>query len=157
MKIFIPNIDRITADTQSGEIDIEEVGLDVVAPLHQYGEGANKLFRILVQITLQKGKKLLIDEIDAGIHYSHFLEFWKIILKVAKENDVQIFATTHNLECLQYFKEALELEEMQEYQELSRTMTLRKLPNKTIKAYARRYNEFEHSINNEFEIRGGEL
>jgi AAA15 family ATPase/GTPase len=157
MKLFIPNIDRITVDTQSGEIDIEEVGLDVVAPLHQYGEGANKLFRILVQVTLQKGKKLLIDEIDAGIHYSHFLEFWKIILKVAKENDVQIFATTHNLECLQYFKEVLELEEMQDYQELSRTITLRKLPNTHIKAYTRFFKEFEYEIDNELEIRGGKL
>jgi len=157
MKLFIPYIDRITADTQSGEIDIEEVGLDVVAPLHQYGEGANKLFRILVQITLQKGKKLLIDEIDAGIHYSHFLEFWKIILKVAKENEVQIFATTHNLECLQYFKEALELEEMQEYQGLSKTITLRKLPDNSIKAYTRTFEEFEYELNQEFEIRGGVL
>jgi len=157
MKIFIPNIDRITPDTESGEIDIEEVGLDVVAPLHQYGEGANKLFRILVQITLQKGKKLLIDEIDAGIHYSHFLEFWKIILKVAKENEVQIFATTHNLECLQYFKEVLELEEMQDYQELSRTITLRKLPDNSIKAYTRKFEEFEYELNQEFEIRGGVL
>ncbi|MBE0497179.1 MAG: AAA family ATPase [Campylobacterales bacterium] len=157
MKIFIPSIDRITADTESGEIDIEETGLDVSAPLHQYGEGANKLFRILVQITLQKEKKLLIDEIDAGIHYSHFLEFWKIILKAAKENDVQIFATTHNLECLQYFKEVLELEDMQELQELSRTITLRKLPNMHIKAYTRLFKEFEYEIDNELEIRGGKL
>jgi ABC-type cobalamin/Fe3+-siderophores transport system ATPase subunit len=157
MKIFIPSIDRITADTESGEIDIEETVSDVSAPLHQYGEGANKLFRILVQITLQKGKKLLIDEIDAGIHYSHFLEFWKIILKVAKENDVQIFATTHNLECLQYFKEVLELEEMQELQELSRTITLRRLPNSHLKAYTRLFKEFEYEIDNELEIRGGKL
>lgn len=157
MKIFIPNIERISVDTKSGKIDIEENDLDIVAPLHQYGEGANKLFRILVQITLQKGKKLLIDEIDAGIHYSHFLEFWKIILKVAQENDVQIFATTHNLECLHYFKEVLELEEVQNYQELSRTITLRKLPDNRIKAYTRVFEEFEYEIDNELEIRGGKL
>lgn len=157
MKIFIPNIDRVTADTESGEIDIEEVGLDISAPLHQYGEGANKLFRILVQITLQNGKKVLIDEIDAGIHYSHFLEFWKIILKVAKENNVQIFATTHNIECIKYFKEVLEKEDMQDCQKLSKIITLRKLPNKSIKAYTRTFEEFEYELNQEFEIRGGVL
>jgi len=65
MKIFIPNIDRITTDTDEGKIYIEEIDSHSDAPLHQYGEGAKKLFRILVQITLQKGNKLLIDEIDA--------------------------------------------------------------------------------------------
>ncbi|HHB95093.1 MAG TPA: hypothetical protein ENK88_08110, partial [Campylobacterales bacterium] len=112
MKIFIPNIDRITPETEEGQIYIEEQNSQGDSPLSHYGEGAKKLFRILTQITLQRDRKLLIDEIDAGIHYSHFLEFWKVILKVAKENNVQIFATTHNIECIEYFKKVLEEEEM---------------------------------------------
>jgi hypothetical protein len=157
MKIFIPNIDRIIADTESGEIDIEETTHDDTFPLHQYGDGAKKLFRILVQITLQKDGKLLIDEIDAGIHYSHFYEFWKVILKVAKENNVQIFATTHNIECIEYFKDILEDEDMREYQSLSRIITLRELPNSDIKAYTRTFKEFKYEIDNELEVRGGDL
>lgn len=155
MKIFIPKIERITADTSSGKINVEESNHDETFPLHQYGEGANKLFRILVQITLQKDKKLLIDEIDAGIHYSHFGEFWRIILEVAKDNNVQIFATTHNIECVEYFKNILE--EMTEYQKLSKIITLRRIPNNQIKAYTYKFEEFEYELNNEFEIRGGAL
>lgn len=158
MKIFIPNIERITADTESGEIDIEEDGVDDAVLLHQYGEGANKLFRILVQILLQKDKKLLIDEIDAGVHYSHFKEFWKIILKSAKENGVQIFATTHNIECIRYFKEALEeIEDNKEYQALSRTITLEKLIDSSKKTYTRTFEEFEYELDGKLEIRGGNL
>jgi len=157
MKIFIPNIERITTDTDEGKIYIEEINSNSDTLLHQYGEGAKKLFRILVQIVLQKGKKLLIDEIDAGIHYSHFSEFWKVILQVAKKNSVQIFATTHNLECIEYFKDVLEEDEMESYQELSRTITLRELPNKSIKAYTRVFNEFGYELDNELEIRGGKL
>ncbi|MBN2823958.1 MAG: AAA family ATPase [Campylobacterales bacterium] len=155
MKVFIPKIERITADTESGDIDIEELDRDESILLHQYGEGANKLFRILIQITLQRGKKLLIDEIDAGIHYSHFKEFWRIILQVAKDNDVQIFATTHNLECIEYFKEILEEED--EYQPISRVITLRRFSNNIVEASTRKFEEFEYELNNEFEIRGGDL
>lgn len=157
MEIFIPNITRINVNTEKGEIDIEEDGFDVSAPLHQYGEGANKLFRILVQITLQKEKRLLIDEIDAGIHYSHFPTFWKTILSVADRNNVQIFASTHNIECVNYFSEILQEDKYNVFQKKSRIITLEKLPDKNIIAYTRIFNEFEYELSNEFEIRGGEL
>jgi len=157
MKVFIPNIERINVNTEKGEIDIEEKDFDVSAPLHQYGEGANKLFRILVQITLQKGKRLLIDEIDAGIHYSHFPVFWKTIINVADKNEVQIFATTHNIECVKHFTNILKEENYIQYQNLSRIITLRELPDKNIKAYTRTFEEFEYELDNEFELRGGDL
>lgn len=157
MEVFIPKIVKINANTKTGEIDIEEDGFDVAAPLHQYGEGANKLFRILVQLTLQKGKNLLIDEIDAGIHYSHFPEFWKTIITVANKNNVRIFATTHNIECVKYFSEILKEDNFSQFQQNSRIITLRELPEKKIKAYTRSFNEFEYELNNEFEIRGGDL
>ncbi len=157
MKVFIPNIERISIDTDSSKIFIEESTFSNDKPLHHYGEGSKKLFRILVQIILQKNKKLLLDEIDAGIHYSHFGEFWKIILKVSKEHNVQIFATTHNIECIKYFKDILDTEEFKEYQKYSRTITLKNLPNNIVKAYTREYNEFEYELDQELEIRGGKL
>ncbi len=157
MKTFIPNIERISPDTETGEIGIEENGFEEEAPLHQYGEGANKLFRILVQMTLQKGKRLLIDEIDSGIHYSHFINYWKVILKLAKEYDVQIFATTHNSECIKYFKDILIEEDYTTFQDDSRIITLRQLPDKNVKAYTRIFNEFQYEIDNDLDLRGGKL
>ena len=155
MKTFIPRIEEIQADTESGEIDIYEKESDQSSALHQYGEGANKLFRILVQLILQKDNKILIDEIDAGIHYSHFPNFWKVILKVAFEYNVQLFATTHNLECIGYFKDILEDKDFKEYQALSRTITLRNLSNGKKKAYIRKFEEFEYELDSDLEIRGG--
>lgn len=157
MEIFIPNIDRISPDTVTGEIVIEEKGTEESASLHQYGEGANKLFRIIIQIMLQKDKRILIDEIDSGIHYSRFAEFWKIILKVAKENNVQIFATTHNFECIKHFKEIVTEKDFVSFQSDSRIITLLQLPNKNIKTYTRVFNEFQYEIDNNFELRGGDL
>jgi len=157
MKIFIPEIERIIIDTDRGEIEIEETGFEKTAPLHQYGEGANKLFRILVQLTLQKDNRLMIDEIDAGIHHSRFKQFWKIILRFAYHNNTQIFATTHNIECVRFFKEIVEESEFASYKEDSRVITLRELPDRKIKAYTRTFDEFKYELDNEFEIRGGIL
>ena len=157
IKNFVPNIERILVNTEDGEIHIEEEGFDEAASLHQFGEGANKLFRILTQITLQKGKRLLIDEIDAGIHYSHFSDFWKTILSSAKDNNVQIFATTHNIECVKYFKDILVEESYKDLQDDSRIITLRELPDRNIKAYTRVFDEFQYELDNDLELRGGEL
>lgn len=156
MRVFIPRIDRISADTETGEISIEEDRFDEAAPLHQYGEGANKLFRILVQLTLQSGKRLLVDEIDAGIHYSRFKQFWKVILKVAKKEDIQLFVTTHNIECIKYFDEILNEDDFKDYQNNARVITMEDIGNTTIEAFTRTFEEFDYEIKNELEIRGGD-
>ncbi len=157
MKTFIPNIERISVDTEAREIRIEEKGFDEDAPLHQYGEGANKLFRILVQLSLQKDKRLLIDEIDSGIHFSRFGKFWKTILEVANKYNTQIFATTHNIECINYFKDILLEDDFEPYQSKSRIITLREFPNKQIKAYSRTFEEFEYALDFNMDIRGGNV
>ncbi len=40
-----------------------------------------------------------MDEIENGMHYSVLKEVWKTIATAAREADVQVFATTHSLEC----------------------------------------------------------
>jgi len=42
----------------------------------------------------------LIDEIDAGLHFSVLPEVWRIIVAASVEYSVQIFATTHSYECI---------------------------------------------------------
>lgn len=159
MKVFIPDIDRISANPETGEINIEEDNPEQIeaAPLHQYGEGANKLFRILLQMTLNAGNKILIDEIDAGIHHSRFPKFWEVILEVAKKENIQLFATTHNVECIQHFKNILQKDDFVNFRDVSRIITLKQSPNNEIIALTRFFEEFEYELDNEFEIRGGDL
>ena len=101
--------------------------------------------------------KILIDEIDAGIHHSRFKDFWKIILKVAQKEKIQLFATTHNIECVKYFKEILQQNDFSTYRSQSRVITLEKLPSNTIETFTRKFEEFEYELDNDFEIRGGDL
>jgi AAA15 family ATPase/GTPase len=48
---------------------------------------------------------LLVDEIDDGLHYSSMVKVWQHAMKLAKEHNVQLFATTHSMECVRAFSE----------------------------------------------------
>ena len=75
-------------------------------PLNFLGDGFKRIFYIILKMLSLKGKRILIDEIEIGIHYSKMKDFWINILKVGKELDVQLFATTHSQECIEAFMEA---------------------------------------------------
>lgn len=160
MKTFIPDIVDISIDPETDTIKIEEEinSVDYGSSLNDFGEGANKLFRILVQLHASKGKRLMIDEIDAGIHYSRFKDFWKVILKTAKDYDVQIFCTTHNDECIKFFWEVLQEEAFECCKKRSRTITFEKhtKSNKII-PIVRDYENMLYSDEHGLEIRGGKV
>ena len=83
----------------------------------QLGDGFNKIFRYIVEIMYVKENgenRIMIDEIDTGIHYSKLKNFWTNVINVCKELNVQLFATTHSKECIEAFVEASkENEEME--------------------------------------------
>lgn len=154
LKLFIPTAENLFIKLD-GSIDIRDIEYTIDRPLHQYGEGANKLFRILVLLTLHKGKRLLIDEIDAGIHFSRFKQFWRILLKIAKKDNTQIIATTHNEECIRFFNEVLNEDDFgSAYQKLSRVIQLKFI--KRIKARSFEYDSFNLAFEDGIEIRGGQ-
>ena len=148
----IEDIEIITSYSNEPLITIRLKNTDSPIPLAMFGDGAIKLFRILVELPICKHRRLMIDEIDTGIHYSRFKDFWKTILVAAKENDVQIFATTHNKEGLKYFYEALE--ELPDYQQDARCFTLSQIKDGSIRAYTQTYEQFEHALLHDIEIRG---
>jgi len=158
LKTILPNIDLIEISTtivKHPTLVIGQNHINTVMPLATFGDGAIKLFRILIDIVAYSGKRLMIDEIDAGIHHDRFPDFWRAILKACKENDVQLFATTHNWECLEFFKNVLEEPEMTDYQKDARHFEIKALRNGKIKAYHYDFEQFKFAIENNHEIRGG--
>jgi len=77
--------------------DIDEPQL---IPLQVMGDGIVRLLDILLAINQAKFGFVLIDEIENGFHYSIQESVWKAISHAAIENDSQVFATTHSLECV---------------------------------------------------------
>lgn len=43
---------------------------------------------------------LLIDEIDTGLHWSIMEDMWNLVVDAARTASIQVFATTHSLDCI---------------------------------------------------------
>ncbi len=157
MKVMVPNFNNLELSSQYNQtyLIIEETNSNSTLPLAFYGEGTIKLFRILIEIIINNGRRLMIDEIDTGIHYSRFKEFWKVILITAKENDVQLFMTTHNEECIKYFIEVFNEMELSNFKSLAKSVSLIELPDKSVKAYTYTFEQLEANVHVGNEIRGG--
>jgi AAA15 family ATPase/GTPase len=107
--------------------------------LNNLGDGFKRIFYIILKTISLQGKRILIDEIEIGIHHSKLKDFWINIIKVCKELDVQLFATTHSDECIEDYVEA-----SKEINEQNiRLIRLQENKDKSIKAICYPYNEFE--------------
>lgn len=67
------------------------------------GFGSNRISFYLITLFFSQNKKLFIDEIDLGFHYSKHETIWQIIFDLARLLNVQIFATTHSRDCIEAF------------------------------------------------------
>lgn len=69
--------------------------------LQSLGGGMMRLFRIFVHFYgASAGGVLLLDEVENGLHYSVLPKLWRDIRAMAVEFSVQVFATTHSMECV---------------------------------------------------------
>jgi AAA ATPase-like protein len=83
-----------------------DVGMEDLIPTTQLGQGFTRLLRWFSEILLEKSGIVVIDEIENGIHYSAMPKVWKGIAAIARQEDLQFFATTHSYECIRYAHEA---------------------------------------------------
>ena len=80
-----------------------DIGLNRLLPLNVMGDGMFRLLSIILAILDAQDGIVLIDEIENGLHYSSQEILWDAIFESAKEFNVQIFATTHSMECTEAF------------------------------------------------------
>ncbi|MFA6144741.1 MAG: AAA family ATPase [Sulfurimonas sp.] len=71
--------------------------------LSYYGQGIKTFINIISSILLLKDDQIFIDEIENSIHYTHLDKLWELILTISKDQNVQVFATTHSKECIESF------------------------------------------------------
>jgi hypothetical protein len=77
------------------------LGLGELAPISMLGQGFNRLAYLYAGLLGQNANIALIDEVENGIHYAALPILWQGIANIARELDIQIFATTHSYECIQ--------------------------------------------------------
>jgi len=71
--------------------------------INEFGEGLGKFIYLIILLLSKKNSIVLIDEIENGIHYTNLDRLWEIILTISKEQNVQVFATTHSKEAIESY------------------------------------------------------
>ena len=79
---------------------------DQPVPLKSLGDGALRIFGTALALANSRNGFLLIDEAENGIHHSVQGDYWRMILRTAQENNVQVIATTHSWDCVRGFAQA---------------------------------------------------
>ncbi len=134
MKTVFPEIESIDMipypDGSTAPISVKTVNHDYL-PMYSFGDGFQKLFYIISTTVLYKDSIICIDEIDATLHPSAQADFCRNLINYADEYNVQIFATTHNMEFIDGF-----LSEYSEYKKEhddynSRIITLKRIDGDT--------------------------
>ncbi len=75
-------------------------------PLKSLGDGATRLFAAALALANSRGGFLVINEAEDGIHYSLEHAFWRMVLRAARDYNVQVLATTHSSDCVAGFARA---------------------------------------------------
>ena len=130
-----------------------DIGLNQRVPIQVLGDGIRKIFDIIAAMFQCENGVLLIDEMENGFHYQSMPILWRAIIQTAKELNVQVFATTHNIDILQAANMILQENSYKEAQPQWRAFTLRKFPEGELKAYKHTYEQFSYLLNEDREIR----
>ena len=130
-----------------------DIGLKQRVPIQVLGDGIRKIFDIIAAMFQCENGVLLIDEMENGFHYQSMPILWRAIIQTAKELNVQVFATTHNIDTLQAANAVLQEDSYAEMQLQWRAFTLRKFPEGELKTYKHTYEQFSYLLNEDREIR----
>ncbi len=118
--------------------------------LREFGDGIKHFLSVILALYLNKDNILYLDEIENGIHYTNLDKLWEIILTISKQQNVQVFATTHSKECIEsYARVAKRLED----EEIS-FIDLGRNKNNEIKAIVMDIERFNRELKVGNEVRG---
>jgi len=118
--------------------------------LNEFGDGLGKFIYFIILLLSQKSSIILIDEIENGIHYTNLDKLWEIILTISKQQNVQVFATTHSKECIEsYARVAKKLEDKE-----TTFIKMTRLDDGSIMAGVRDYDMLQYTMSDGHEVRG---
>ena len=104
MQILVPEVASIhflvTGRLRSSTIVVGSRGGGRRMPIGSYGDGLRRLLALRLALQGANHGFLLIDEIDAGLHWTVMEDVWRLLVEAAKDADVQVFATTHSQDCI---------------------------------------------------------
>ena len=117
-------------------------------PMGSYGEGMRRLLALSLSLDRTQGGILLVDEIDTGLHYSILGDMWLLLVKAAIQYDIQIFATTHSLDCIRGLAWLCE-----RHPELASEVSVQKIDGRLEESVALDANKIRIAVEQDLEVR----
>ena len=135
-------------EDRSGGILLGMEGSRSRIPLGSFGEGMRRMLALSLAMATCKDGILLVDEIDTGLHYSVMGKMWKLVIETAKRLNIQVFATTHSLDCLRSLAGTLERNP-----ELDSEVSLQKIERSIDHSVHVEGEEFQFAVEHDMEVR----
>jgi AAA15 family ATPase/GTPase len=110
LQILEPDVERFTltrGQTAASSILVKLRGRDNPIPLGSMGEGMIQILNLIMAAVMAENGVLLVDEIETGLYYDVQADMWRLLMEIAQELNIQIFATTHSWDCVRGFAAAL--------------------------------------------------
>lgn len=95
----INDIVILVSDDKRPELFVS-YGSHGLMPLSNLGDGMRRIILIASQIVNCENGVFLIDELESSIHERALRTFISWLIEICEENNIQMFATTHSLECV---------------------------------------------------------
>lgn len=87
-----------------------DVGAPELIPVDLMGGGIRRFLSVALAMLTCRNGVVLIDEIENGLHHSAQRQLWGAVFSWAQKLNVQVFASTHSMECIRAFSDATEAE-----------------------------------------------
>jgi ABC-type branched-subunit amino acid transport system ATPase component len=105
LRIIEPAVERIAflggeGRQASRSVFLKLRGSERRVPLGSLGDGLKRLLALTLHLVSARKGFLLVDEIDTGLHHTVMADMWRLVIETARRLDVQVFATTHSLDCV---------------------------------------------------------
>ncbi len=117
-------------------------------PLGSFGEGMRRMLALSLSLNQAQGGILLVDEIDTGLHYSILGDMWLLVVNAAIQYDLQVFATTHSLDCIRGLAWLCE-----NHPELAGEVSVQKIDRRLDEAVALDSDEIQLAVDQNLEVR----
>lgn len=111
LRVIDPHISRVTMVGGYGSrrrrtAFVRTDSIPRPVPLRLFGDGMNRLFAMVLGLLNARGQLMLVDEFENGLHHTVQLDAWRIIFRLARNLDTQVFATTHSWDAIEAFQQA---------------------------------------------------
>ena len=141
--------------------DIQLVGDDLLVDmgfqqrllLNVMGDGIRKVLSIILAIYECAGGILIVDELDNGLHFSVMEDLWAVIFSTASRQNVQLFASTHNIDLLKGLVAWLDTDGAACYREKVSAYKLIRTETDEIATLRYGYGQLSYSNAQELEVR----